>query len=152
MPSSPTPPLPPFPAAFPAPPLPTFTAAAVVVGSFLVSLLVLWLLVTRAQHDRLLRAMLPDKVIQQLQDGESDIVQQFSTVTILFSDIVGCVRGGRALPEGLVVVAFVTVSPDARTCDRLCKHVHTFIMRTHTLVVLFGLSPRGSALFPAVQS
>ncbi|KAG2429902.1 hypothetical protein HXX76_010682 [Chlamydomonas incerta] len=63
--------------------------AAVVVGSFIVSMLVLWLLVSRAQHDRLLRAMLPDKVIQQLQDGESDIVQQFSNVTILFSDIVG---------------------------------------------------------------
>ncbi|GLC55960.1 hypothetical protein PLESTB_001049300 [Pleodorina starrii] len=40
---------------------------AVVIGSCAVSLLVLWLLVSREQHNRLLRAMLPRKVIRQLQ-------------------------------------------------------------------------------------
>ncbi|GIL69787.1 hypothetical protein Vretimale_10163 [Volvox reticuliferus] len=63
--------------------------AAVVVGAALVSLLVLWLLVSKEQHNRLLRAMLPRKVIQQLQNGEQAIAEHFDSVTILFSDIVG---------------------------------------------------------------
>ncbi|KAG2490148.1 hypothetical protein HYH03_011452 [Edaphochlamys debaryana] len=63
--------------------------AAVVVGSLAVALLVLWLLLSRAQHDRLLRAMLPPKVIKQLQSGETAIAQEYGNVTILFSDIVG---------------------------------------------------------------
>ncbi|KAG2490146.1 hypothetical protein HYH03_011450 [Edaphochlamys debaryana] len=63
--------------------------AAVVVGSVAVALLVLWLLLSRAQHDRLLRAMLPPKVIKQLQSGVTTIAQEYGNVTILFSDIVG---------------------------------------------------------------
>ncbi|PNH05707.1 hypothetical protein TSOC_008025 [Tetrabaena socialis] len=43
--------------------------AAVVVGSTLVSLLVLWLLMSKEQHNSLLREMLPKKVIRQLQPG-----------------------------------------------------------------------------------
>ncbi|KAG2425644.1 hypothetical protein HXX76_013489 [Chlamydomonas incerta] len=63
--------------------------AAVVVGSVAVSLLVLWLLVSKEQHNRLLKAMLPGKVIKQLQDGESTVAQEYPAVTVLFSDIVG---------------------------------------------------------------
>ncbi|PNH04275.1 Soluble guanylate cyclase 88E, partial [Tetrabaena socialis] len=63
--------------------------AAVVVGSTLVSLLVLWLLMSKEQHNSLLREMLPKKVIRQLQKGDNAIAQQFDCVTILFSDIVG---------------------------------------------------------------
>ncbi|KAG2446481.1 hypothetical protein HYH02_008472 [Chlamydomonas schloesseri] len=63
--------------------------AAVVVGSCLVSLLVLWLLVTREKHNMLLQAMLPEKVIWRLQRGEQTVVEEFlDPVTILFSDIV----------------------------------------------------------------
>ncbi|KAG2453013.1 hypothetical protein HYH02_002349 [Chlamydomonas schloesseri] len=63
--------------------------AAVVVGSAAVSLLVLWLLVSKEQHNRLLKAMLPGKVIKQLQEGESTVAQEYPAVTVLFSDIVG---------------------------------------------------------------
>ncbi|GLC63945.1 hypothetical protein PLESTF_000101600 [Pleodorina starrii] len=62
---------------------------AVVIGSCAVSLLVLWLLVSREQHNRLLRAMLPRKVIRQLQSGAQSIAEHFGSVTVLFSDIVG---------------------------------------------------------------
>ncbi|PNH12995.1 Soluble guanylate cyclase 88E [Tetrabaena socialis] len=63
--------------------------AAVVLGSVLVSVLVLWLLVTREKHDMLLTAMLPPKVIRRLQRGENTVVEEFrEPVTILFSDIV----------------------------------------------------------------
>ncbi|KXZ53263.1 hypothetical protein GPECTOR_7g1157 [Gonium pectorale] len=63
--------------------------AAVVVGSFVVSTLVAWLLVAREKHDALLRAMLPRKVISQLQRGEATVVEEFpEPVTILFTDIV----------------------------------------------------------------
>ncbi len=40
------------------------------VSSFLISLLVLWLLLALEQHSSLLRAMLPGKVIRQLQVGQ----------------------------------------------------------------------------------
>ncbi|KXZ54307.1 hypothetical protein GPECTOR_5g392 [Gonium pectorale] len=63
--------------------------AAVVLGSVLVALLVLWLLVSREQHNRLLQEMLPPKVIQQLQSGANAIAEHFESVTVLFSDIVG---------------------------------------------------------------
>ncbi|GIL62924.1 hypothetical protein Vafri_17126 [Volvox africanus] len=63
--------------------------AAVVVGSALISLLVMWLLVSKEQHNRLLKAMLPRKVIQQLQAGEVPIAEEYDMVTVLFSDIVG---------------------------------------------------------------
>ena len=61
---------------------------AVVVGSVAVSLLVLWLLVTREKHNMLLQAMLPEKVIWRLQRGEQTVVEEFlDPVTILFSDV-----------------------------------------------------------------
>ncbi|GIL74056.1 hypothetical protein Vretifemale_3970 [Volvox reticuliferus] len=63
--------------------------AAVVVGSVVVSALVLWLMLTREKHNRLLRAMLPRKVIQQLQKGQQTVVEEYhDPVTILFTDIV----------------------------------------------------------------
>ncbi|GFR47963.1 hypothetical protein Agub_g9767 [Astrephomene gubernaculifera] len=63
--------------------------AAVVVGSLAVSVLVLWLLLTREKHNMLLQAMLPRKVIWRLQRGEQTVVEEFAEpVTILFSDIV----------------------------------------------------------------
>ena len=135
--------------------------AVVVVGSVAISLLVLWLLVSKEQHNRLLKAMLPGKVIKQLQvrsgqgtcmlsypmsrdaqfkrplancqgyfprvrsslcavfaatdllkaanatcvqAGENAIAQEYSDVTVLFSDIVSVSRG----PFGAV-----DVRPDA---------------------------------------
>ncbi|GLI61438.1 hypothetical protein VaNZ11_003801 [Volvox africanus] len=63
--------------------------AAVVVGSVVVSALVLWLMLTRERHNLLLRAMLPRKVIQQLQKGRRTVVEEYhDPVTILFTDIV----------------------------------------------------------------
>ncbi|KXZ53265.1 hypothetical protein GPECTOR_7g1159 [Gonium pectorale] len=63
--------------------------AAAVVGSVIVSALVAWLLVARERHDALLSAMLPRKVISQLQRGEATVVEEFlEPVTILFTDIV----------------------------------------------------------------
>ncbi|EFJ42540.1 guanylyl and adenylyl cyclase family member, partial [Volvox carteri f. nagariensis] len=63
--------------------------AAVIIGSVVVSSLVLWLLLTREKHNLLLRAMLPRKVIRQLQRGEQTVVEEYhDPVTILFTDIV----------------------------------------------------------------
>ncbi|KAG2453010.1 hypothetical protein HYH02_002346 [Chlamydomonas schloesseri] len=78
--------------------------AAVVVGSAAVSLLVLWLLVSKEQHNRLLKAMLPGKVIKQLQAGETAIAQEYSAVTVLFSDIVGYTTVAAQLSPCQVVV------------------------------------------------
>eukprot|EP00198_Chlamydomonas_reinhardtii_P005097 XP_001694433.1 guanylate cyclase [Chlamydomonas reinhardtii] len=54
--------------------------AAVVVGSVAISLLVLWLLVSKEQHTRLLKAMLPDQVLAQLQDGEGTVAEEYKDV------------------------------------------------------------------------
>ncbi|GIL49522.1 hypothetical protein Vafri_5851 [Volvox africanus] len=63
--------------------------AAVVVGSVVVSGLVLWVVVAQEKHNMLLRAMLPRKIILRLQRGEKTVVEEFfEPVTILFSDIV----------------------------------------------------------------
>ncbi|KXZ53266.1 hypothetical protein GPECTOR_7g1160 [Gonium pectorale] len=73
--------------------------AAVVVGSVVVSALVAWLLMTREKHHTLLSAMLPKKVISQLQRGEVTVVEEFlEPVTILFTvetigDAFMCVAG-----------------------------------------------------------
>ena len=61
--------------------------AAVVVGSVAISLLVLWLLVSKEQHTRLLKAMLPDQVLAQLQDGEGTVAEEYKDVTVLCSDM-----------------------------------------------------------------
>ncbi|PNH02291.1 Soluble guanylate cyclase gcy-31 [Tetrabaena socialis] len=62
--------------------------AAVLLASAAVSLLVLWLLVSRERHDMLLCSMLPKRVIKQLHSGRN-VVENFpAPVTVLFSDIV----------------------------------------------------------------
>lgn len=43
----------------------------------------------RAQSDRLLLNVLPEAVSQRLKDGESPIADDFSSVSVLFADIVG---------------------------------------------------------------
>ncbi|KAG2431564.1 hypothetical protein HXX76_009578 [Chlamydomonas incerta] len=77
--------------------------AAVVVGSVAVSLLVLWLLVSKEQHNRLLKAMLPDQVIAQLQDGEGTVAQQYDDVTVLVGDMVGYTTAASQLSACQVV-------------------------------------------------
>ncbi|EFJ43271.1 guanylyl and adenylyl cyclase family member [Volvox carteri f. nagariensis] len=89
-----------------APPWRAPCLAAVVLGALLVALLVLWLLVSQEQHNRLLRAMLPGRVIRQLQAGEVPIAEEYDTVTVLFSDIV------ETIGDALMCVAGCPVPED----------------------------------------
>ncbi|GIL49893.1 hypothetical protein Vafri_6202 [Volvox africanus] len=61
--------------------------AMVVVCAFLVAVLVFAFMVSRERHQLLMKAMLPEKVIRRLTSGRT-YAQPFSSVTILFSDIV----------------------------------------------------------------
>lgn len=62
--------------------------ALTTVGSLVVSMMVLVVLVLRAQHRLLLEKMMPRKAIQKINRGKQ-VIDEFKSVSIFFSDIVG---------------------------------------------------------------
>ncbi|KAJ1491274.1 nucleotide cyclase [Baffinella frigidus] len=57
-------------------------------GSFFFTILVMYMLVNRKEHQLLLYRMMPKKAVLKLQKGES-VVEKYEQVTIFFSDIIG---------------------------------------------------------------
>ena len=60
----------------------------IIVGSIAFTLLLMLILVSKAEHERLLLNLMPRRAISKLRKGEV-VVDRFSMVTIFFSDIVG---------------------------------------------------------------
>lgn len=60
----------------------------VFVSAFLFALLMMLVLVSKKEHERLLRNLMPARAINKLRKGET-VVERYSQVTIFFSDIVG---------------------------------------------------------------
>lgn len=60
----------------------------IIFGSIAFTLLLMLILVSKAEHERLLLNLMPRRAINKLRKGEV-VVDRFSMVTIFFSDIVG---------------------------------------------------------------
>ncbi len=76
------------------------------------------LLDEKATSERLLLNVLPRPIAERLKDGESEIVDRFDAVTVLFADIVGFTSlSSRTSPEKLVAMLNEVFS----TFDRLAE-------------------------------
>ena len=63
----------------------------VICGSFLFAILVMLVLVSKKDYERILHKLMPKRAIAKLRKGET-VVEEYKNVTIFFSDIVGYTR------------------------------------------------------------